>query len=106
MTSALEGEDYDLLEYHVISKNPYIGEDYLDAFVSLKKEHDCILVGINKKQADGERLLHKNPSAGVTISEDDYLILICTGNTKVKMQKLFGVTEGRLQERNVANKAR
>lgn len=104
MTSALEGEDYDLLEYHVTSKNPYLNQDYLDAFVSLKKEHDCVLVGINKKQPDGNRLLHKNPSAGLTIESGDYLILICTGNTKVKMQKLFGVTEGRLQERNVTNK--
>lgn len=104
MTSALEGEDYDLLEYQVTSENPYNGQDYLDAFISLKKEHDCVLVGINKKQDDGSRLLKKNPPTGVTIAENDYLILICTGETKNKLEKLFGVTEGRLQERDVANR--
>ncbi|MGB3585958.1 MAG: potassium channel family protein [Tunicatimonas sp.] len=104
MTSALEGEDYDLLEYRVTEQNPYAGEDYLDAFISLKKEHDCVLVGINQKQSDGSRLLKKNPSAGLTISRDDYLILICTGTTKNKMQKLFGVSEGRLQERGAKQK--
>ncbi|MEM6841890.1 MAG: potassium channel family protein [Bacteroidota bacterium] len=102
MTSALEGEDYDLLEYRVTEQNPYLNQDYLDAFISLKKDHDCVLVGINKKQANGSRLLKKNPSAGVTIAEDDYLILICTGTIKSKMQKLFGVPEGRLQKRGIS----
>ncbi|MEM8964808.1 MAG: potassium channel family protein [Bacteroidota bacterium] len=106
MTSALEGEDYDLLEYCVTEQNPYVGHDYLDAFISLKKEHDCVLVGINKKQSGGSRLLMKNPSAGVTIAVDDYLILICTGNTKTKMQKLFGVSEGRLQERETSQQVK
>lgn len=105
MTSALQGEDYDLLEYCVTPQNPYAGQDYLDAFISLKKEHDCILVGINKKQADGSRILKKNPSTGVSIQESDYLILICTGNTKIQLEKLFGVTEGRIQERDIHKSA-
>ena len=98
MTSALEGEDYDLLEYRVTEQNPYLNQDYLDAFISLKKDHECVLVGINKKQSDGSRLLKKNPPTGVNIAEDDYLILMCSGDTKNKMQELFGVSEGRLHE--------
>ncbi|MEM9674200.1 MAG: potassium channel family protein [Bacteroidota bacterium] len=105
MTSALEGEDYDLLEYRVTQQNPYLNQDYLDAFISLKKDHECVLVGINKKQSDGSRLLKKNPPTGVNIAEDDYLILMCNGDTKNKLQKLFGVSEGRLQKHQTSEEA-
>jgi len=105
MTSALEGEDYDLLEYRVTKENPYLNQDYLDTFIALKKDHDCVLVGINKKQSDGSRLLKKNPPAGVNIAEGDYLILMCNGDTKNKLQKLFGVSEGRLHEHRASEEA-
>ncbi len=103
MTTALEGEDYDLLEYQVIAQNPYVGQDYLDAFIDLKIKHDCILVGINKSQKDGQRLLIKNPSKGVTIAADDYLLMICNGESKKKIKELFRVSEGRILDKNTTN---
>lgn len=103
MTTALEGEDYDLLEYQVTGPNPYKGQDYLDAFIDLKVKHDCVLVGINKSQGNGNRLLIKNPSKGVTIEEDDYLLMICDGEAKRKIEKIFGVSEGRLLDRGTSN---
>ena len=96
MTTAFAGEDYDLLEYLVTEQNPYVGHDYLDAFVDLKKRHDSVLVGINQRQADGSRVLHKNPSQGIIIREHDYLVLICDGEAKRKLQQTFGVGEGRM----------
>ena len=96
MTTALVGEDYDLLEYLVTDQNPYVGCDYLDAFIDLKKQHDSVLVGINQRQADGHRILHKNPSHGITIQEHDYLVLICDGTAKQKLKHVFGVGEGRM----------
>ena len=96
MTTALAGEDYDLLEYLVTKDNPYRGRDYLDAFVDLKKQHDSVLVGINQRQADGSRVLHKNPSQGITIREHDYLVLICDGKAKRQLKEVFGVGEGRM----------
>ncbi|MGB3849292.1 MAG: potassium channel family protein [Tunicatimonas sp.] len=96
MTTALGGEDYDLLEYRVTAQNPYVGHDCVDAFIDLKKQHDCVLVGINQRQPDGRRVLHKNPSGGITIGEHDYLILICDGEAKRKLTEVFGVDEGRM----------
>ena len=104
MTTALAGEDYDLLEYLVTDQNPYIGRDYLDAFIDLKKQHDSVLVGINQCQADGSRILRKNPSHGVTIQEHDYLILICDGEAKRKLKKVFGVDEGRVLEKQMKDR--
>jgi voltage-gated potassium channel len=98
MTTALKGEDYDLLEFSVGSQNPYLNKDYLDSYIDLKVEHDCILVGINKKK-DGKRVLLKNPSKGVCIEEGDYLVMICSGAAKQKIKKLFGTAEGRILER-------
>jgi voltage-gated potassium channel len=98
MTTALEGEEYDLLEFHVNEQNSYAGKDYLDSFIDLKVEHNCVLVGINKRQ-NGKRVLMKNPSKGTRIEADDYLVMICSGDAKQKIKKLFGTTEGRVLER-------
>lgn len=98
MTTALEGEEYDLLEFRVSAQNPYLNKDYLDSYIDLKVEHDCVLVGINKKK-DGRRILLKNPSKGVSIEEEDYLVMICSGEAKQKIKKLFGTSEGRVLER-------
>lgn len=103
MTTALEGEDYDLLEYKVTAQNPYVGQDYLDTFIDLKVKHDCVLVGINKQQKDGIRLLIKNPSKGVKIEADDYLLMICDGEAKRKIEKVFAVSEGRILDRGTTN---
>ncbi len=106
MTTALGGEDYDLLEYRVTAQNPYVGRDYFDAFVDLKRQHDCVLVGINQRQPDGTRVLHKNPSAGLTIGEHDYLVLICDGTAKQKLTKVFGVEEGRMLDNQAGERVR
>lgn len=98
MTTALEGKEYDLLEFRVGPQNPYVNKDYLDSYIDLKVEHDCVLVGINKKK-NGKRVLLKNPSKGVSIEEGDYLVMICSGEAKQKIKKLFGTTEGRVLER-------
>ncbi len=95
MTTALEGKDYDMLEYFVTEENPFAGKDYLDAFVDMKMKHDCVLMGLNKKTDNGRDLL-KNPGKGVTIEKGDYLIIMCDGISKKKIEKLFKVTEGRL----------
>ncbi|WPP48879.1 potassium channel family protein [Catalinimonas niigatensis] len=98
MTTALEGEEYDLLEFYVNERNPYVGKDYLDSYIDLKVEHNCVLVGINKR-SNGKRVLMKNPSKGTLIETDDYLVMICSGEAKQKIKKLFGTTEGRVLER-------
>lgn len=98
MTSALEGEEYDLLEFRVTAQNPYVGKDYLDSYIDLKVTHDAVLVGINQ-QRDGRRVLLKNPSKGVNIQEGDYLVMICSGEVKQKIKQLFGTAEGRVLDR-------
>ncbi len=103
MTTALEGEDYDLIEYVVTEQNPYRGQNCFDAFVALKKEHDSVLVGINQQQDDGIRVLRKNPSADVTIKKNDYLVIMCDGKAKQQLQKVFGAEEGRMVEQGATD---
>ncbi len=97
MTTALDGTDYDMQEYLVTAQNPYVAKDYLDAFIDLKVNHDCVLMGISKMQ-DSKRVLLKNPSKGVSIEADDYLIIMCDGVAKKKIEKVFQVSEGRNRE--------
>lgn len=95
MTTALEGKDYDMQEYYVKPENPFVNKDYLDTFVDLKMKHDCVLLGISKTNEKGRQLM-KNPGKGVNIESGDYLIIMCDGAAKKKIEKLFKVTEGRL----------
>jgi voltage-gated potassium channel len=91
MSTAMTAEDYDIQEYRVTEKNPYIGKDYLDAFFDMKTTFNSILLGISKNHQ-----LIKNPSKGVKIELDDYLILISNGEDKKKIEQQFGSKEGRL----------
>lgn len=95
MTTALEGDDYDLHEYKVNKNNPFLGQDYLDAFISLKVDYDSILIGISKHNGERRKLL-TNPGKGTLIAENDYLVLMSSGASKNMIEELFGVEEGRM----------
>jgi voltage-gated potassium channel len=91
MSTAINANDYDIQEYRVTEKNPYLGKDYVDAFLDMKPTFNSILLGISKNHK-----LIKNPSKGVKIELDDYLILISNGEDKKKIEQQFGSKEGRL----------
>lgn len=97
MTSAISGEDYDLQEYRVTNSNPYLGKDYLDAFINLKVEHNVVLVAISKIE-NGKRVLIKNPGKETIVQKDDYLVIIANGSTKRKITRLFAIEEGRTMD--------
>lgn len=95
ISSARGTEDYDIQQYLVNNKNPFIGSDCLSAFLELKTKYNTVLMAISK-MVDGERVLFKNPADDQKISLDDYLIVLCDGATKPKLEGLFVVEEGRL----------
>ncbi len=94
MSSAEHEDDHDLVEFMVNNKNPYLNKNYLDVFVELKKAYNAILMGISRKE-NKEYKLFKNPNSEISILEHDYLILMVDGKSKQKIEKLFGVMEGR-----------
>lgn len=89
--------DFDMQEYKVLDSNPLVGMEYMDAFISMKKDYDSVLMGISRRD-NGKRKLIANPSEGEKIIEGDYLVLMCNGQTKLKLQQSFGVEEGRILE--------
>ena len=93
MAFADTDEKYDMKEYKVIEKNPYVNEDYVTAFYDLKKECNVILVGIVKFE-DDERKLHKNPPDETKIEAGDYLIMIANRQADIKLAELFQTQEG------------
>lgn len=94
MSTIINENDYDILEYLVKEENPYAGKNYIDAFIDIKTTYDCVLIGLS--QVDGkERLLLKNPGKDVSIKIGDYLILMANGTSKRKIEKVFGAKEGR-----------
>ncbi|WP_196891216.1 potassium channel family protein [Aureivirga marina] len=60
----------DIVQLPVEKGNKWIGTDYYDAFVSMKKESNCILIGVTR---DGT--IFKNPKDFI-IKENDLLLLI------------------------------
>lgn len=95
ITTSSSGDACDMIEIKVGDKNPLIGTNCLDAFISLKKEHNSILLGISKKQGNSYQLI-KNPNENEVVEKGDYLIIVTDGNTKQHIEKLFEVREGRM----------
>lgn len=93
ISSARDESDHDIQEYRVLKQNPFCGADYLDAFLQMKKDYDAVLLGVSKT-IDGKRVLLKNPSSGIMIEENDYIILMSIGKKKEQLTRDFGVGEG------------
>lgn len=93
IATSIDENDFDMQQYKVIANNPFIGVNYFEAFVNLKKDYDCILLGLSKT-IDGVQTLLKNPGNTVTIEENDYMLLISNGETKKKIEDSFQIHEG------------
>jgi len=93
MSSTDSAGHYDLQQYIVLQKNPYVGRSYGEAFWDLKNTYGSLLLGISKPEGDG-RTLHKLPPDDTPISLGDYLIVITDGIGERKLQNLFGTREG------------
>jgi voltage-gated potassium channel len=99
MASANEADDFDLVEYEVNKNNPYLNTDYFNAFVDIKQQFNCVLMGISRLENNDYKLI-KNPKKGELINLGDYMILLADGSTKPVIEKLFGVSEGRVSKQN------
>lgn len=90
MASASGKDDFDLIELKVTKDNPYLNKDYDFAFLDIRKQYSSVLLGIYKN-----KVLYKNPTQEITISENDFLILMTNGDNNHKLEKDFNVTQGR-----------
>jgi len=97
LTTAKSDNDYDIQEYRVINKNPYLNSNYGDAFLNIKKDFNSILIGISKIE-NGKRVLYKNAVDSTKIELGDYLILITNGRLAGDIRNAFGIKEGVLTE--------
>jgi voltage-gated potassium channel len=94
MSSALNEDDHDLVEYKMNLSSPLINKTYFDAFITLKKEFNSVLMGLSRK-IDGNFKLYKNPESDMIIKEHDYLIILVDGKSKKILSSELGVKEGR-----------
>lgn len=89
--------DYDMQEYRVKKNNKYVGKNYIDAFIDMKKTHNSVLVGLSRKIDNSWKLI-TNPPEEEIIQVNDYLVLMCSGSSKKEHVSTFGVEEGRVIE--------
>ncbi len=94
MSTAINEFDYDIQQYYVSGQNIFLGKLYKDVFFELKSDYNVVLIGISKFR-DGARQLIYNPSKKILIEEQDYLLVIANGMSKKKIEKAFGVREGK-----------
>lgn len=97
LSYAKTDDDNDIKEYLVTDRNPFVNGDYDEAFYTLKREYNTVLLGVSKVNPDdkyGDRILIKNPDYPVTIEKDDYLIMICNAKAEKLIDNSFGVEEG------------
>ncbi|MCY4419568.1 MAG: ion channel [Cytophagales bacterium] len=94
LSYAEDGEDYDIKEYKVLEKNPYVNREYGFAFTDFKKKFNAVLIGLGREGSGGERILIKNPRGNVKVSAGDFMILILNGQSSSLVEKVFGIQEG------------
>ncbi len=95
MSSAKSSEDFDNQQYLVTEKNPFLNKNYDDAFVKLKLKYNIVLLGIVKYN-DGNPKLLVNARSDTIIELHDYLIIMVGGKSKARVEKLFGIKEGKV----------
>ncbi len=94
--SAIHDEDFDNQQYIVTENNPFLNKNYDDVFVKLKLKYNIVLLGISKHDHNGGNLkLHVNARSETVIELNDYLIIMVAGKSKKRVEKLFGVKEGK-----------
>ncbi len=84
---------YDMKQYRVTAENPYNGMFYNKVFLDIKKECNAILVGIVQCKNGNKKLL-KNPETSITVTENDYLLMLLNGKGEKLVDKMFQVKEG------------
>ena len=95
--AAVHDDDFDNQQYIVTAKNPFLNKNYDDAFVKLKLKYNIVLLGISKHDKNGGNLkLHVNARSETVIELNDYLIIMVAGKSKKRVERLFGVKEGKL----------
>lgn len=89
MSSAIGKYDFDIMEFKVTNKNPYLGKEYNLVFHDIKESFSCILLGIYQ-----DKKLYKNPTIEIIIKEGDYLILLSNGEGEIKLKNAFQTEQG------------
>lgn len=90
--------DYDIKQFIVTNKNPYVGKAYQDVFFELKRKYNSVLIGITKRDKFGHKKLIKNPLGELKLATGDYLIIILNGKAFKLLRKVFGVEEGYIRD--------
>ncbi|MBN2746506.1 MAG: NAD-binding protein [Bacteroidales bacterium] len=101
LSSASDDEDFDNQQYIVTEKNPYLNKNYDDAYVALKIKYNIVLLGIVKR-IEGKPQLHINARSDTIIELNDYLIIMVGGKMKARVEKIFGVHEGKINHQLTA----
>jgi voltage-gated potassium channel len=94
MTTSINEMDYDIQQYLVTENNPFLKRLYIDSYLEFKLKYNAVLIGLSKFR-DGNWQLLYNPCKKETIEVNDYLVLIANGIGKKKLEKAFGVIEGK-----------
>jgi len=98
MSFAHTPSDYDIKQFLVTYDNPYLKGAYHDTFIDIKNKFNGILIGMVKKDENGNRRIIKNPVKDFEIGLGDYLIIIVNGSSFELIQKAFNIQEGFFKE--------
>ena len=93
MSSTKDEANYDIQQYKVKEKNPYLNYPYGKMFHELKEKYNIIAIGLNKNKQGKGRLI-KAPDDHETVEKDDDIIVIANGATEQILQNIFNVKEG------------
>jgi len=91
--TSVKDNDFDINQFKVTQYNPFVNKKYIDAFISLKKDYNTVLIGLVKIEGSNRTLL-KNPDDTTEICLNDYMLTISDSVALKKLKHNFGVNEG------------
>ena len=56
ISSSRSKQDYDMQEYRIRESNAYVGKNYLEVFIDMKKTYNAVVVGLSRKQDNSWKL--------------------------------------------------
>ena len=95
MEVSTDDAEYDLIQVPVSGEHVFVASPYEEAFITLKRDYNAVLMGVSRADSKGMYQVHRNPEGDFTIQNGDYLLLMADGRAKKQLTRFFGAREGR-----------
>ena len=86
-------KDYDIQQYYVKEGSRFAGMSYGEIFDDLRERFNVLTIGVSREEGQ-EQGLNKLPHSSFKVRSGDYILVLTSGESVEKLNRLFGCSEG------------